>query len=105
MAWVAGAAWAAWAAWVEWAERAEGASYPRPAPSRAGPVRRRGLSAVGPLLQGIGLNVTVWSYADRLGFCWLSHADLPRGLHDLADRAPRQLDMLGAGTSSALPDR
>jgi diacylglycerol O-acyltransferase / wax synthase len=57
-------------------------------------VRLHELFSVGPLLQGIGLNVTVWSYADRLGFSWLSGAGLPRGLDDLADRAMVQLQSL-----------
>ena len=34
------------------------------------------LFSVGPILEGIGLNVTAWSYAGRLNFSLLSCPDL-----------------------------
>ena len=39
------------------------------------------LFSVGPILEGIGLNVTAWSYQDRMNFTLLSCPDL---IHDLA---------------------
>ena len=46
----------------------------------------RDLYSVGPVLDGIGLNLTAWSYAGGLSVSALSHARLPKDLHDLTDR-------------------
>jgi len=39
------------------------------------------LSSVGPLLEGVGLNITVWSYIDTMGFSVLA---CPDGIPDLS---------------------
>jgi diacylglycerol O-acyltransferase len=55
------------------------------------------LFSVGPILQGIGLNVTVWSYLDRMNFSLLACPDLLPDLRGLADRLPGSLqDLLSA---------
>jgi len=55
------------------------------------------LFSVGPILQGIGLNVTVWSYLDRMNFSLLACPDLLPDLRELADRLPGSLqDLLSA---------
>jgi diacylglycerol O-acyltransferase len=54
-------------------------------PIRLGGLRLRELYSVGPVLHGIGLNVTAWSYAGELGICMQSRGDLPLALHRLTD--------------------
>jgi diacylglycerol O-acyltransferase len=43
------------------------------------------LFSVGPILEGIGLNVTAWSYDGRLNFSLLSCPDLVDDLRPIAD--------------------
>ncbi|MEJ7834314.1 MAG: wax ester/triacylglycerol synthase family O-acyltransferase [Nocardioides sp.] len=50
--------------------------------------------SVGPILEGIGLNVTVWSYADRMNFSLLSCPDLLADLGPLVARFGPALDAL-----------
>jgi diacylglycerol O-acyltransferase len=52
------------------------------------------LFSVGPILQGIGLNVTVWSYLDRMNFSFLACPDLLPDLRGLADHLPAGLQDL-----------
>jgi diacylglycerol O-acyltransferase len=52
------------------------------------------LFSVGPILEGIGLNVTAWSYVDRMNFSLLSCPDLVPDLAPLVDGLPRALDEL-----------
>jgi diacylglycerol O-acyltransferase len=47
--------------------------------------RLTGLYSVGPILQGIGLNVTVWSYLDDMNFSLLACPDLLPDLREVAD--------------------
>lgn len=47
--------------------------------------------SVGPILEGIGLNVTVWSYQDRLNFSALACPDTLPDLPALTDRLPAAL--------------
>ena len=55
------------------------------------------LFSVGPILQGIGLNVTVWSYLDRMNFSLLACPDLLPDLRGLADHFSGSLqDLLKA---------
>jgi diacylglycerol O-acyltransferase len=54
-------------------------------PVRIAGARLTGLYSVGPILQGIGLNVTVWSYLDDLSFSLLACPDLLPDLRELAD--------------------
>lgn len=52
------------------------------------------LFSVGPILEGIGLNVTAWSYVDRMNFSFLSCPDLLPDLAPLVAELPRALDEL-----------
>ena len=52
------------------------------------------LYSVGPILQGIGLNVTVWSYLDRMNFSLLSCPDLLPDVRKLADHLSGSLQDL-----------
>ncbi|MCW2543180.1 MAG: wax ester/triacylglycerol synthase family O-acyltransferase [Frankiales bacterium] len=47
--------------------------------------RLTGLYSVGPILQGIGLNVTVWSYLEDMNFSLLACPDLLPDLREIAD--------------------
>jgi WS/DGAT/MGAT family acyltransferase len=56
---------------------------------RLGDSRLVDLFSVGPILEGIGLNVTAWSYQDRMNFALLSCPDLVPDLAPLvAEFAP-----------------
>ena len=46
------------------------------------------LFSVGPILEGMGLNVTAWSYVDRMNFSLLSCPELVPDLAPLVGRAP-----------------
>lgn len=52
------------------------------------------LFSVGPLIEGIGLNITAWSYVDRLNFSLLSCPDLVPDIRPLAARFPAALEDL-----------
>ena len=52
------------------------------------------LYSVGPILEGIGLNVTVWSYGDRMNFSLLTCPDLLPDVRAVADRLQGALDEL-----------
>lgn len=54
--------------------------------------------SVGPILEGIGLNVTAWSYVGRLNFSLLSCPDLITDLRPLVDELRPALDELLAGS-------
>ncbi|MDE3085656.1 MAG: wax ester/triacylglycerol synthase family O-acyltransferase, partial [Acidobacteriota bacterium] len=61
---------------------------------RVGPVTLEALYSVGPILEGIGVNVTAWSYAGRL---FVSVLGSPESLPDpwpLADALPAALEEL-----------
>ena len=61
--------------------------------------------SVGPLVEGIGLNVTVWSYVDRMNFSLLACPDLLPDVEVLAGLLPAALDeLLGRdGSTDAAP--
>lgn len=59
-----------------------------------GGARLADLFSVGPLIEGIGLNVTVWSYVDRMNFSLLSCPDLIDDLDGLAARFAPALEEL-----------
>jgi hypothetical protein len=64
-----------------------------------------GIYSVGPILEGIGLNITVWSYLDRLNFSALSCPDILddlRGIVDLLQPALDELTKAAAATSSSV---
>lgn len=52
------------------------------------------LYSVGPILEGIGLNVTAWSYVEKMNFSFLSCPDLVPDLEPLVAQLPRALDEL-----------
>jgi diacylglycerol O-acyltransferase len=54
----------------------------------------RDLYSVGPILEGIGLNVTAWSYVDRMNFSFLGCPDLVDDLAPLVAELPRALEEL-----------
>jgi diacylglycerol O-acyltransferase / wax synthase len=52
------------------------------------------LYSVGPVLEGAALNITVWSYEDRLQVAALACRELLPRLHEVTDRMPAALDEL-----------
>ncbi|TWH01839.1 Diacylglycerol O-acyltransferase [Nocardioides sp. J9] len=60
-------------------------------PVAVGGARLADLFSVGPLVDGIGLNVTVWSYVDRMNFSLLACPDLLPDVHVLASYFPDAL--------------
>jgi diacylglycerol O-acyltransferase / wax synthase len=52
------------------------------------------LYSVGPILEGIGLNITVWSYLDRLNFSALACPDVLDDLRGIVERLQPALDEL-----------
>lgn len=58
--------------------------------------RLEALYSVGPILEGIGLNITGWSYGDRMGFVGLACPDQIADVQHLVDRIPQALAELGA---------
>ena len=68
-----------------------------PGPRQALAIEGQQLEAfysVGPILEGIGLNLTGWSYGDRVCFVGLSCPDLIDDIQALVDRLPRALEAL-----------
>jgi diacylglycerol O-acyltransferase len=57
--------------------------------------------SVGPLVEGIGLNVTVWSYVDRMNFSLLACPDLLPDVEVLASYVPGALAELLADPQQA----
>ena len=60
-------------------------------PASVGGARLADLFSVGPLADGIGLNVTVWSYVDRMNFSLLACPDLLPDVDTLAAYFPDAL--------------
>ncbi|WP_435771255.1 WS/DGAT/MGAT family O-acyltransferase [Nocardioides sp. SYSU DS0651] len=60
-------------------------------PATVGGARLVDLFSVGPLVDGIGLNVTVWSYVDRMNFSLLACPDLLPDVAALASYFPAAL--------------
>jgi diacylglycerol O-acyltransferase / wax synthase len=54
------------------------------------------LLPLGPVLDGAGLNVTIVSYADRVGVGFIACADSIPDLHELAAGVPEELAALVA---------
>jgi diacylglycerol O-acyltransferase / wax synthase len=63
-------------------------------PASVGGARLADLFSVGPLADGIGLNVTVWSYVDRMNFSLLACPDLLPDVDTLATYFPDALTEL-----------
>lgn len=76
-------------------------------PVAVGGARLADLFSVGPLADGIGLNVTVWSYVDRMNFSLLACPDLLPDVQHLASYFPAalaELDLDAAPATDAGPD-
>jgi hypothetical protein len=58
------------------------------------------LYSVGPILEGIGLNVTAWSYLDRMNVAAIACPDSLLELRQLVDAFPAALDELVSATST-----
>ena len=72
-------------------------------PIRMGPVALDSLYSVGPILEGIGLNITAWSYEDQLG---VSLIGCPTSLPDpwvLVDHLHAALDDLRRAVADSVP--
>jgi len=52
------------------------------------------LYSVGPILEGIGLNITVWSYMDQMNFAAIACRDLLPDVHQVVDGLADSLDEL-----------
>lgn len=76
-------------------------------PAAVGGARLADLFSVGPLVDGIGLNITVWSYVDRMNFSLLACPDLLPDVQVLASYFPAALAELDLEppASSATPDQ
>jgi WS/DGAT/MGAT family acyltransferase len=61
------------------------------------------LVSVGPLVEGIGLNVTAWSYAGAMTFALLACADHVDDIWDLAAALRASVDELAAASASSGP--
>ena len=64
-------------------------------------IRMDDFFSVGPLLQGVGLNVTVWSYTDRLNFGLLSCRDAVPDLWPLAEQIQVAFEELRKAAAAA----
>lgn len=61
--------------------------------------------SVGPLVEGVGLNVTVWSYIDRMNFSLLACPDLLPDVERLASHFPAALaELLGSSEPTTEAD-
>lgn len=74
-------------------------------PAAVGRARLADLFSVGPLVDGIGLNVTVWSYVDRMNFSLLACPDLLPDVQALASWFPAALAELDLAPPAASTDR
>ncbi|MDP2772942.1 MAG: wax ester/triacylglycerol synthase family O-acyltransferase [Nocardioides sp.] len=63
-------------------------------PAQVERARLSDLFSVGPILEGIGLNITAWSYVDRMNFSALSCPELVSDLGSLMSRFRSALDEL-----------
>jgi WS/DGAT/MGAT family acyltransferase len=70
-------------------------------PVSVGGARLTDLYSVGPILEGIGLNVTVWSYLDRLNFSALACPDTLPDLPGLVKHLAPALAELSAATGAS----
>jgi len=59
------------------------------------------LYSVGPILEGIGLNITVWSYLDQMNFGLIACKDAMPDLWDLADGLHDALEELQKAVAGA----
>ena len=65
--------------------------------------RMEGIYSVGPILEGIGLNVTVWSYCDQLNVGVIACREHISDPHEITDGMAAALDeLLSIGRSSEI---
>jgi diacylglycerol O-acyltransferase len=76
-----------------------------PVPLYFAGARLAGLYPLGPITDGAGLNITVLSQEDRLGFGIVTCPDLIPRVWDLAEAVPQALEELRAATSGSGPRR
>ena len=68
-----------------------------------GDARLVDLFSAGPILEGIGLNVTVWSYRDRMNVTVISCPDLVPDLRPLVDQlGPALQELLSSSAGEAI---
>jgi WS/DGAT/MGAT family acyltransferase len=72
-----------------------------PVPLYLAGARLRGLYPLGPITDGAGLNVTVLSQEDRIGFGIVTCPDLVPRVWDLADALPAALEELVTATTTS----
>jgi diacylglycerol O-acyltransferase len=72
-------------------------------PLYAGGARLDAIYSVGPVLEGVGLNVTVWSYLDQLHVGLLACRAMVPDAHRIADGLQEALAELVASASSVAP--
>jgi diacylglycerol O-acyltransferase len=70
-----------------------------------GGARLLAISSMGPILENIGLNVTVWSYLDELTFGVVACTDHMPDVRDLAEHVQGALDELRAAVSGSATGR
>jgi len=70
---------------------------------RFGPVVLEALYSVGPILEGIGLNLTAWSYRDELGISLLGCPSSVPDPWEVVDLLHRSLDELARATGRTVP--
>ena len=71
-----------------------------PVPLHIAGARLVSLYSMGPILEGIGLNVTVWSYLDQLNWGIVSTPEAMPDLWDLVTDLHDSLDELSKAASS-----
>jgi diacylglycerol O-acyltransferase len=69
-------------------------------PASIGGARLSDVFSVGPLVEGVGLNVTVWSYVSKLNFSLLACTDLLPDVQELASYLPDALAELDVEPAS-----
>ncbi len=74
-----------------------------PIPLYMAGARLAGLYPLGPIMDGAGLNVTVLSNEDRIGFGFIACRELVARLWDLADAVPEALDELAQKLGTGKP--
>jgi len=67
--------------------------------------RLRAIHSVGPILEGLGLNVTFWSYDDRVFVAALACPDRIDGVHEITDALADELAQLVDVAFGAAPQR
>ena len=72
-------------------------------PLFVGGARLEGIWSVGPILEGIGLNITLWSYLDRLNVGLVACRETMPDLWGLTDLLPQALEELVKASAATAP--